>query len=156
GSRNAADRVRHPLGDVGGAVDRVQRDVEAGRAGLPVADAFALEQTGGVVLDALADNNLTAHVHQIEHAADGVARRGIGGFLVALADPLHAVERRDLRRAEKIELKQALNVERHEMLPEEGQMARKLPEKEEGPLPERIQSLGNILWRCSMGAILLL
>ena len=84
-----------------------------GASAAPGADAFALEQPRRLVLDALADDDFAANIHQIEHAANRIAGRGIGGFLIPLADPLHAIEGGNFRGAKKIELVQALNVGGH-------------------------------------------
>ena len=76
--RDTADRVRRAFGDVGRAVDRIDRDVELRRSGQPGAELFAFENSGRVVLDPFADHDFAADVHEIEHAAHRVAGGGIG------------------------------------------------------------------------------
>ena len=106
----AGDGVGHPFAAIGGAVHGIERDVIVRRAFDPGADAFPFEDAGRVVLDALTDHDLAADVHQIEHAAHGIAGGGIGGFLVTFADPLHDIERCDFRSAEKVKFEEPLHV----------------------------------------------
>jgi hypothetical protein len=64
-----------------------------GEPGPPRAELLAHEDAGRLVLDPLADRARAAHVHQVEHAAEGVRRRLVGRDLVPLADPLKDVQR---------------------------------------------------------------
>ena len=57
------------------------------RTGNPCPELFALENAGRFVLDPFANDDFPADVHQIEHAAHGIARRRVGGFLVAAPEP---------------------------------------------------------------------
>ncbi len=85
--RNATDRVRRTFGNVRGAIDRIDSDVELRRPGNPSSELFAFEDTRRFVFYSFADHHLAADVHEIEHAAHGVARRRIGRFLVAAPEP---------------------------------------------------------------------
>ena len=80
---DATDRIRCAFGNVRRAVDRINRDVELRRARQPGAELFAFENSRRFILDSLADHNFAANVHEIEHAAHGVAGRRIRCLLVA-------------------------------------------------------------------------
>jgi len=71
---------------------------------------FAFENARRIVLDAFADDDLAADVHEIEHAAHGVAGGSVRRFLVASPEPAQRIERRRFRRAHKIELNDALDI----------------------------------------------
>ncbi len=108
--RDATDRVRRAFGNVGGSVDRIHSDVKHRRARDPRAQLFPFENARRFVLHPFANDDLAADVHQIEHAAHGVARRGVGGLLVAAPEPAQRIQRRRFGRAHKIELDDALDV----------------------------------------------
>ena len=76
----------------------------------PGPELFAFENAGRVILDPLADHDLAADVHQIEHPAHRVAGRRVGFFLFAAAEPGKRIQRRRLGRAHEIELDDALDV----------------------------------------------
>ena len=86
------------------------RDIELRRTWNPRAELFAFENSRRIVLDAFADHDLAADVHQIEHAAHGVAGGCVRRFLVAAPEPAQRIQRRRFRRAHKIELDDALDV----------------------------------------------
>ncbi len=73
---------------------------------------FADEDSRRVVLDALADDDFAADVEDVEDAADGRARRGVGQFLLAAAQPRDGLERGVLGGADKFKLQNALQIER--------------------------------------------
>ena len=108
--RDAGNRVRRALGDIGRAVDRVERDVELRRAREPRAELFAFENARCVVLDPFADHDLAADVHQVEHPANGIAGRRVGFFLFAAAEPVEGIERGGLRGPDEIEFDDPLDV----------------------------------------------
>ncbi len=68
-----------------GAVDRVDRDVDAGP--IAVADLFAVEEHRGFVLLALADHDRAVHRDGVDHQTHRVDGGLVGGDLVAVADP---------------------------------------------------------------------
>ena len=84
---DATDRIRRALGNVRRAVDRIDRDIELWRSRQPRPQLFAFKNSRRVVLDALADDDLAADVHEIEHSAHGIARRVIGFFFFAASEP---------------------------------------------------------------------
>ena len=57
------------------------------RTGNPRPEMFAFKNAGRFVLDAFANDDFAANIHEIEHAAHGVAGRRIGRFLVAAPEP---------------------------------------------------------------------
>jgi len=81
----------------------------------PHAEPLPLEDPRRLILDPLADDHLAANVGDVEHAADGVAGGRVRRFLVPLPHPPHAVQRGNLRRAEEVELDEALDVDRHDV-----------------------------------------
>ena len=81
-----------------------------GAPGQPRAELFAFENAGRVVLDSFADHDFAADVHEIEHAAHGVAGGRVGFFLVAAAEPGQGVEGGGFGRPHEIELNDALDV----------------------------------------------
>ena len=80
------------------------------RTGIPRAELFAFENSRRFVLDSLADNHFAADVHEIEHAADGVAGCRIGCFLVAAPEPAQRVQCGSFGCADEIQLDDALDV----------------------------------------------
>ena len=76
-------RVRHVLGGQRGALERVERDVDAGA--VAGADLLADVEHRRLVALALADDHDALDVEQVELAAHGVHRRLVGGLLVAAA-----------------------------------------------------------------------
>ena len=108
--RNATDRVWRAFGNIRRSVDRIDRDIELGCAREPGAELLAFKNSGGVVFDSFADHHFTADVHQIEHAAHGIARRCVGGFLVAAPEPAQRIEGGRFGRAHEIELNDPLDV----------------------------------------------
>ncbi len=110
GGRDAGDRVGRAFGDVGRAVDRIERDVELRRARQPHPELFAFENTGRVVLDPFADHDFAADVHEVEHPADRVAGGVVGFFFFAAAEPGKGIERGGFRCADEIEFDDALDV----------------------------------------------
>src|SRR5262249_38979263 len=64
-----------------------------------------------IVLDPLADRDGAADVDRVEHTADGIARREVAGFLVALAHPLVRAQRRGLGAANEFHAEQALGID---------------------------------------------
>src|SRR5215471_15671592 len=79
------DRVWHPVGGQPGAVDRVHGDVTGGPAA--VADLFAVEEHGGVILLALADHHHAVHRDRVDEHAHRVHRGTVGAVLVPTAHP---------------------------------------------------------------------
>ena len=77
--------VAPALGGEGGAVDRVDGDVDRGRAA--VADALAVVEHRRFVLLALADDDHAVHLDRAEHEAHGVDGGAVGAVLVAPAHP---------------------------------------------------------------------
>jgi hypothetical protein len=71
---------------------------------------FAFKNARGVVLDSLADHDFAANIHEVEHAADRIAGRGIGLFLFAAPEPGQGIERRCLRRPNEIQFDDSLDV----------------------------------------------
>jgi hypothetical protein len=71
---------------------------------------FAFKNSGRVILDSFTDDDLTADIHEIEHAPNGVAGGGIGRFLVATSQPFQGIERGGFGRAQEIDLDDALDV----------------------------------------------
>src|SRR4029077_14975475 len=96
--RDATDRVRRAFGNVRCAVDWVDGDVELRRTGDPRAQLFAFENTWRVVLDSFANDDFAADVHQIEHAAHGVAGCRVGRFLVTASEPSERIQGSGFRR----------------------------------------------------------
>ncbi len=88
----------------------VDSDVELRRTGNPRAQLFAFENPGRFVLDSFADHDLTADVHEIEHAAHRVAGGCVGCFLVAASEPAQRIQRGGFCCAHKIEFDDALDV----------------------------------------------
>ena len=89
---------------------KIDGDIERRRARNPGAELFAFENSRRIVLDPFADDYLAADVHQIEHAAHGVARSRVGRFLVAASEPAQRIKRGRFGRAHEIELNNALDV----------------------------------------------
>ena len=81
-----------------------------GRAGNPSPELFAFENSRRFVLHSFANNDLAADVHEIEHAAHGVARGSVRCFLVTAPQPSQRVQRGRFRSTHKIELNHALDV----------------------------------------------
>src|SRR4029077_1892730 len=77
---------------------------------VPRAEVFAFENTGRVILDSFADHDFAADLHEIEHAADSVARCRIRCFLVAASEPPQRVQRCCFSCTHKIQLDDALDV----------------------------------------------
>src|SRR4029077_1888764 len=90
--------------------DWVDGDVELRRTGHPRAQLFAFENTWRVVLDSFANDDFAADVHQIEHAAHGVAGCRVGRFLVTASEPSERIQGSGFRRARKIQLDDSLDV----------------------------------------------
>ena len=107
---DATDGVGRALGDVGCAVDWIDGDVKLRRTGNPCSKLFTFENTGCFVLDSFANDDFAADVHEIEHAAHGVAGRCVGGFLVAAPEPSERIQGSGFRRAHKIQLDDSLDV----------------------------------------------
>src|SRR5207253_11046460 len=78
--------------------------------GIPGAELFPFENSRRVILDSLADHHFAADVHEIEHAADGIARCRVRGFLVAAPEPAQRVQRCGFGRADEIQLDDAFDV----------------------------------------------
>ena len=108
--RHDGNGVGHPLGDVARAVDRIEGDVESRVILPPAAEPVPEEDPGGIVLDALPDDDLSADVNQVEHPVDGVAGGGIGGLLVAPSHPVHRMEGRVLGGADELEFDHPLQI----------------------------------------------
>ena len=68
-----------------------------GEPGQPRPELFAFENAGRVVLDSLADHDLAADVHEIEHPAHRIAGRRVGFFLFAAPEPGQANSARRLQ-----------------------------------------------------------
>ena len=83
--RQHGDGVRHPLGVEGGAVNRVDGDIDVGSGS--VTHALAVEEHGGVILLALADDDGAVHRHAADELAHGVDGGAVGAVLVSSADP---------------------------------------------------------------------
>ena len=79
------ERAREALGGQRGAFERVDGDVDLGRAA--VADLLAVVEHRGFVLLALADHDDAVHRDGVEHEAHRVDCGLVGGDLVAVADP---------------------------------------------------------------------
>ena len=84
--------------------------MEFRRTGDPGAELLAFENSGRFVLDAFANDDFAADIHQIEHAAHGVAGRRVGRFLVAASEPAQRIQCSRLGRANKVELDDSLDV----------------------------------------------
>ena len=97
GERDHGDRVRLADGGEGRAVDRVDRHVDAGP--VAVADLLAVEEHGRLVLLALADHDRAVHRDRVDHEPHRVDGGGVGGDLVAVADPAAGGQRRGLGHA---------------------------------------------------------
>ena len=80
------------------------------RTGNPRPELFAFKNAGRFVLDSFADDDFAADVHQIEHAAHGVAGCRVGRFLVTASEPAQRIQCRGFRRAHKIQLDDSLDV----------------------------------------------
>ena len=85
-------------------------DVDDRRAVAPGAQLLPDEDAGRLVLDPLADRTRPAHVGEIEHAAQGIGGGGVGGFLVALADPVEHLEGGGLARRAACPCRSALRL----------------------------------------------
>src|SRR5205823_3472052 len=92
------------------AVDWINRDVKLRRTRQPGAELFAFKNPRRIIFDSFTDDHLATDVHEIEHAANGVAGGGIGRFLIAPTKPFQGVERRGFGRAQEIDLDDTLDV----------------------------------------------
>ena len=110
GGRDTTNGVRRSFRNVRCAINRVDRDIELRRTRKPRAELFAFKNSRRVVLDSFADDDFAADVHQVEHAAHGVAGGGVGFFLFAAAEPAQRVQRSRFSRPDKVELNDALDV----------------------------------------------
>ncbi len=108
GQGDHRDRVGEALGGQGGPVDRVDGDVDLGRAA--AADPLAVVEHGGVVLLALADHHHPVHGDLAEHRAHGVDRRLVDRLLVAAAQVPGPSDGRGLGRANQLESEVAVGV----------------------------------------------
>jgi hypothetical protein len=117
---NDRDGVRGAVGEVGRAVDRIERHVEVRRSVLPRAQPIAEKNAGRIVLDAFADDHLAADVHQIQYAVDGIARRRVGELLLTAAEPVDRVDGGIFGRADELELDRPLGVVRRQREPAVG------------------------------------
>ena len=101
--------IRRPVAERFEFRDRAN-DEKASLRRRPCAELFAFENSRRVVLDSIADNNFAADVHEIEHAAHGVAGCRVRCLLVATPQPAQRIEGRRFRRADKIELNDAFDI----------------------------------------------
>ena len=85
GQRDHRERARHAQGAEARALERVDGDVDLGRAA--VADVLAVEEHRGFVLLPLADHDDAVHRDRVEDVAHRVDGGTVGGELVAAADP---------------------------------------------------------------------
>ena len=85
GHGDHGERIGLALRGEGGAVDRVDGDVDLGRAA--VADPLAVEQHRCVVLLAFADHDDAVHRHGGQREAHRLDGGVVGGVLVAPTDP---------------------------------------------------------------------
>ena len=110
GRGHHGDGVGHAFGEIGGAVDGIDGDVDVPTAGRPGAEFVADEDARGVVLDAFADHALAADVHVFEHAEDGAAGGIVGGFFGVATEPREAGEGGVLGGADEFKLQGTLGV----------------------------------------------
>ncbi len=108
--RDHRQRVRHVLGGQGRALERVERDVDAGA--FSGADLLADVEHRRLVALALADHHDALDVEQVELGAHRVDRRLIGRLLVALAHELRRRDRGRLRHAGEAQRQHAVGEDR--------------------------------------------
>src|ERR671911_469565 len=108
GQGDHGDGVGEALGGQGGAVDRVDGDVDLGRAA--AADPLAVVEHGGVVLLALADHHHPVHGDLAQHRAHGVHGRLVDLLLVAAAQVPGPADGRRLGRADQLERQVAVGL----------------------------------------------
>ena len=87
--------------DQAGAVDRVDRHVDGGRAA--GAEVLAVVEHRRLVLLPLADHDDAVEVDRVEHQAHRVDGGPVGGVLVAPADPARGRQRGGLGGADQVE-----------------------------------------------------
>jgi hypothetical protein len=107
---HGGDGPRHVLGAKGGALQRIDGDIDP--RPILAADLFADEQHGRFVALALPDHHRAVDRQIVELAAHGVHRRLIGGLLVAAAAQAGGGDRRALGHAHYLQRQDAL---KHEM-----------------------------------------
>ncbi len=119
GHRHHGDRVVHALGGERGAVHRVDGDVALGT--FARADLLAVEEHGGLVLLALADDDDATHRHRADQSSHGVDGGLVGAVLVAAPDPPGGCERGRLGHSDEFEGEVAVRC-----LPLDGERTRKV------------------------------
>ena len=101
GERQHGERVSAAGGGDGGALERIEGDVDPGT--LAGAHLLADEEHRRLVALALADHHGAVDVEAVERAAHGVDRRLVGGVLVTAAHPGDRGDRRGLGHAHRLE-----------------------------------------------------
>ena len=91
GQRDHGQRARHAARGQPRALERVDRDVDLGRAA--VADLLAVVEHRGLVLLPLADHHDAVHRHRVQREAHRVDGGLVGGLLVAAPDPARGRQR---------------------------------------------------------------
>ena len=77
------ERIGHGFGGEGGAFERIDGDIDGCAA---LSDLFADEEHGGLIAFALADDDFSAHVHEVESGAHSGDGDFIGLMFIAAAD----------------------------------------------------------------------
>ncbi len=106
GHRHGGDRARHVLGAQGGALERIDGDVDL-RAGID-ADLLADEQHRRLVALALADHDGALDRQLVEFAPHRVDRGLVGGLLVAVTAQPRGRHRRAFGHAHDLQRENAL------------------------------------------------
>ena len=101
GQRDHRERARHAPRGQPRALQRVDRDVDLGRAA--VADLLAVVEHRRLVLLALADHDDAVHRHGVQREAHRVDGGLVGRLLVAAADPARGGQRGGLGDAHQLE-----------------------------------------------------
>ena len=73
---------------------------------------IAEKNAGRVVLLPLADDDLAADVHEVEHSVDRIARRAVRQLLFAAAEPRDGIESRIFCRAHEFKFNRAFGIHR--------------------------------------------
>ena len=107
GHRDDGERIGRALGGDGGALERIERDVDLGPAG---ADLLADIEHRRLVALALADHHGAVDGERVERAAHGVDRGLVGRLLVAAAHQLGGRQRRRFGDAHRFEREIAVHL----------------------------------------------